>query len=175
MAEIEAIIKSRPLTLESLSDVNNEIPLSPSNLLTMKSDVIMPPPGVLNRPECSILWNNILTAAEKAQKSLPKLRTTIKEKLLSMTNEIVFAQETIKAKNQFLSETNYSNSGFALKIKELDDKTLMDFCKFFPVIQDSSENDFFSVFQLHSLLFYDNLHILYCIRMLYNDSNATFQ
>ena len=91
VAEIEAIIKSRPLTLESLSDVNNEILLSPSNLLTMKSDVIMPPPGVLNRPECSILWNNILTAAEKAQKSLPKLRTTIKEKLLSMTNEIVFA------------------------------------------------------------------------------------
>ena len=91
VAEIEAIIKSRPLTLESLSDVNNEIPLSPSNLLTMKSDAIMPPPGVLNRPECSILWNNILTAAEKAQKSLPKLRTTIKEKLLSMTNEIVFA------------------------------------------------------------------------------------
>ena len=90
-AEKETIIKSRPLTLESLSDVNSEIPLSPSNLLTMKSDVIMPPPVVFNRPECSILWNNILTAAEKTQKSLPKLRTTIKEKLLSMANEIIFA------------------------------------------------------------------------------------
>ena len=35
-----------------------------------------------------LLWNNILTAAEKTQKSLPKFRTTIKEILLSMTNEI---------------------------------------------------------------------------------------
>ena len=35
-----------------------------------------------------LLWNNILTAAEKNQESLPKFRTTIKEKLLSMTNEI---------------------------------------------------------------------------------------
>ena len=35
-----------------------------------------------------LLWNNILTTAEKTQESLPKFRTTIKEKLLSMTNEI---------------------------------------------------------------------------------------
>ena len=35
-----------------------------------------------------LLWNNILTAGEKAQESLPKFQTTIKEKLLSMTNEI---------------------------------------------------------------------------------------
>ena len=35
----------------------------------------------------SLLWNNILTAAEKTQESLPKFRTIIKEKLL-MTNEI---------------------------------------------------------------------------------------
>ena len=51
VAETEAIINSRPLTVESLSDVNSEIPLSPSNLLTMKSDVIMPPPGVFIRPD----------------------------------------------------------------------------------------------------------------------------
>ena len=35
-----------------------------------------------------LLRNNILTAAEKTQESLPKFRTTIKEKLLSITNEI---------------------------------------------------------------------------------------
>ena len=51
VVETEAIINSRPLTVESLSDVNSEIPLSPSNLLTMKSNVIMPPPGVFNRPD----------------------------------------------------------------------------------------------------------------------------
>ena len=58
-----------------------------------------------------LLWNNILTAAEKTQESLPKFRTTIKGKLLSMTNEInYFWTGNIKVKNQFLSELNYSNS-----------------------------------------------------------------
>ena len=51
VAETEAIINSRPLTVESLSDINSEISLSPSNLLTMKSDAIMPLPGVFNRPD----------------------------------------------------------------------------------------------------------------------------
>ena len=49
VVETEAIINSRPLTVESLSDINSEIPLSPSNLLTMKIDAIMPPPVVFNR------------------------------------------------------------------------------------------------------------------------------
>ena len=35
-----------------------------------------------------LLWNNILTAAAKTQESLPKFRTNIKKKLLSMANEI---------------------------------------------------------------------------------------
>ena len=35
-----------------------------------------------------LLWNSILTAAEKTQESPPKFWTTIKEKLRSMTNEI---------------------------------------------------------------------------------------
>ena len=50
VAETEAIINSRPLTVASLSDVNSEIPLLPSNLFTMKSDVIMSPPGVFIKP-----------------------------------------------------------------------------------------------------------------------------
>ena len=35
-----------------------------------------------------LLWNNILTTAEKTQESLPNFRTTVKEKLLSMANEL---------------------------------------------------------------------------------------
>ena len=58
-----------------------------------------------------LLWNNILTAVEKTQESLPKFRTTIQEKLLSMVNEInYFWIGNIKAKKQFLTELNYSNS-----------------------------------------------------------------
>ena len=52
-----------------------------------------------------LLWNNILTVTEKTQESLPKFRTPIKQKLLSMTNEIsYFWIGNIKAKNQLLSE-----------------------------------------------------------------------
>ena len=51
VAETEAIINSRSLTVESLSDINREILLSPSNLLTMKCDFIMPLPRVFNRPD----------------------------------------------------------------------------------------------------------------------------
>ena len=50
ITETEAIINSRPLTVETLSDVNSEMPLSPSQLLTMKIDVILPPPGTFSSP-----------------------------------------------------------------------------------------------------------------------------
>ena len=51
MAEVESIINSRPLTVETLSDINSQIPLSPSNLLTMKTNVVMCPPGVFTKPD----------------------------------------------------------------------------------------------------------------------------
>ncbi|KAK6172333.1 hypothetical protein SNE40_016014 [Patella caerulea] len=44
MVEAEAIVNSRPLTVESISDPEIK-PLSPSNLLTMKNDIVLPPPG----------------------------------------------------------------------------------------------------------------------------------
>ena len=51
MAENETIISSRPLTVETLCDVNSEIPLTPSMLLSMKTDVILPPPGSFDRAD----------------------------------------------------------------------------------------------------------------------------
>ena len=43
--EIETIVNSRPLVVEIINNVNSEVTLSPTNLLTMKSKVIMPSPG----------------------------------------------------------------------------------------------------------------------------------
>ena len=45
LTEVEAIVNSRPLTVETLSDPCTVRPISPSMLLTQKSDVILPPPG----------------------------------------------------------------------------------------------------------------------------------
>ena len=51
LAETEAIINSRPRKVDTLSDVNNQIPLSPSNLLTQKTNVVLRPPGNFDRPD----------------------------------------------------------------------------------------------------------------------------
>ena len=45
LTEVEAVINSRPLTVENLSDADSLAPLTPNNLLTMKSKVILSPPG----------------------------------------------------------------------------------------------------------------------------------
>ena len=51
LTEVESIVNSRPLTEETLGDVGNEAPLSPINLLTMKSNVVLPPPGDFKKPD----------------------------------------------------------------------------------------------------------------------------
>ena len=50
-AETEAILNSRPLTVETLDDVKSEQPLSPNNILTMKTKVVMPPSGKFVRAD----------------------------------------------------------------------------------------------------------------------------
>ncbi|XP_006823892.1 uncharacterized protein LOC102807510 [Saccoglossus kowalevskii] len=42
--ETMAIINSRPLTVDDLEDSNEPLPLSPNNILTMKSGIVTPPP-----------------------------------------------------------------------------------------------------------------------------------
>jgi hypothetical protein len=51
MCETEAIVNSRPLTVNDLNDPDSLQPLTPSHLLTMKSRVILPPPGVFQSPD----------------------------------------------------------------------------------------------------------------------------
>ena len=47
MVETEGILNSRPLIVETTS----ELPLSPANILTMKSKVVMPLPGKSSKPD----------------------------------------------------------------------------------------------------------------------------
>ena len=44
LCEVESIINSRPLTV-IYSDVKDPLPLSPSQILTMKTSVVLPPPN----------------------------------------------------------------------------------------------------------------------------------
>ena len=57
----EGILNSRPLTTETISNPTSDISLSPSNILTMKSKVIIPPAGNFSRPDlyCHKRWHHI--------------------------------------------------------------------------------------------------------------------
>ena len=61
MCEVAAIVNSRPLTVETLSDVNSPAPLTPNNLLTMKAEVVLPPPGNFEKQDlfCLRLWKRV--------------------------------------------------------------------------------------------------------------------
>lgn len=45
MCEAQAIVNSRPLTTDGLQDPDSLSPLTPNHLLTMKSKIVLPPPG----------------------------------------------------------------------------------------------------------------------------------
>ena len=45
MIEVELIVNSKSLTVETLNDTNSPTTISPSNLLTLKSNVVITPLG----------------------------------------------------------------------------------------------------------------------------------
>jgi hypothetical protein len=51
LVECEAVVNSRPLTTQGIQSVDSTEPLSPSNLLTMKSKLVLPPPGVFQKAD----------------------------------------------------------------------------------------------------------------------------
>ena len=50
LTEVESVY-SRPLTVETLGDVGSEVALSPINLLTTKSNVVLPTPADFKKPD----------------------------------------------------------------------------------------------------------------------------
>ena len=61
LTEVEAIANSHPLTIDVINDVTSLLPLTPINLLTMKSRVVMPPPRVFTSADmyCRKHWRRV--------------------------------------------------------------------------------------------------------------------
>ena len=61
MCEVEAIINSRPLTVDLLNDPGSLSPLTPNHLLTMKTKVVLSPPGVFTSADkfCRKRWRRV--------------------------------------------------------------------------------------------------------------------
>ena len=57
LTEAEGIVNSRPLTIENLHDPDSD-PLTPNQILTMKSRLVLPPPGVFQEADvyCRKRW-----------------------------------------------------------------------------------------------------------------------
>ena len=51
MAEVERIMNSKPLTVKTLCGVTSYKPLAPSDLLRMKSKVVLPPAGKFQKED----------------------------------------------------------------------------------------------------------------------------
>ena len=66
MAEAQAIVNYRPLTVESLSDPDS-LPITPNHLLTMKSKVVLPPPGEFQKEDmyCRKRWRAVQYLADQ--------------------------------------------------------------------------------------------------------------
>ena len=67
IVEVEAIVNSRLFTTEVVNDGTSLAPLSPINLLTMKSRVVMPPPGNFSTPDrySKKQWRRVQHVANK--------------------------------------------------------------------------------------------------------------
>ena len=67
LVEVEAIVNSRPLKTDVLNDAPSLAPRSPLNLLTMKSKVVMPPPGYFTSPDryCRKHWRRVQNLSNK--------------------------------------------------------------------------------------------------------------
>ena len=51
MTEAECMVNCHPLTIENLTDLLTPEPLTPNHLLTLKTQVVLPPPGKFESPD----------------------------------------------------------------------------------------------------------------------------
>ena len=51
LAEVENIVNSRPLSVQNLNDPSAPVPLTPQHILTLKSKVLLSPPGVFQKAD----------------------------------------------------------------------------------------------------------------------------
>ena len=58
LVEVEGIINSRPITCDNIGDVNSIVPLNPMQLLSMKTKIVIPPPGIFQKEDmyCRKYW-----------------------------------------------------------------------------------------------------------------------
>ncbi len=110
LCEAESIVNSRPLTTENLSDVSSNV-LCPANILTMKSKVVLAPPGVFQKEDtyCRKRWRAVQYLANQFWTqwrkeyllSLQKRNKWSSPKRNFQPNDVVLIKDDDIARNQW--------------------------------------------------------------------------
>ena len=127
LIEIEAIMNSRPLTTDGLNDPEDVNLLSPINLLTMKSNVILPPPGSFQREDmyCRRRWRRVQHLSNEfwskwRKEYLQNVQSRSKwstEKRNMKKGDVVLLKDEMSHRNDW-------KMGIVIKAHESDDKNV---------------------------------------------------
>ena len=134
MCEAEAIVNSRPLTVDSINDPKSPNPLTPNHLLTMKTKVLLPPPGVFQSADmyCKRRWRRVQHLAnefwirwrKEYMLTLQERQKWNRPRRNSKVGDIVLIREDGKvSRNQWqlarVVEVNESADGYVRSVKLL--------------------------------------------------------
>ena len=110
LSEAECIVNSRPLTVDNLTD-STSLPLSPSNILTMKTRIVLPPPGIFQREDmyCRKRWRQVQYLAnqfwfrwkKEYLMGLQNRQKWVGEKRNFRINDIVLVKDENLSRNQW--------------------------------------------------------------------------
>ncbi|XP_041480432.1 uncharacterized protein LOC121427921 [Lytechinus variegatus] len=131
--EAMAIINSRPLTVEDLECADGPLPLTPNHVLTMKSGIVMPPPGKFEREDLylSKRWRRVqyltdlfwIRWKKEYLHTLQTRKTWPKQQRNFEVNDIVMLQDDGLCRTHWsiakVVQTFVSDDGFVRRVKLL--------------------------------------------------------
>ena len=131
LTEAECVVNGRPLTTENLTDPLSPEPLTPNHLLTLKTQVVLPPPGMFESPDLysrkrwrrvQFLANQFWLRWQKEYCDLLRSRQKWSETKRNIKEgDIVLVQDQNVARNQWpiarVTATYPSKDGLVRKVK----------------------------------------------------------
>jgi hypothetical protein len=138
--EVMAIINSRPLTAHLLSDPAGPQPLTPNHILTMKSSIVLPPPGDFVKEDLYLRkrWRKVQHLAnefwsrwkKEYMLNLQERQKWHKTRRNAQVNDIVIVQDDNAPRNEWklakITEVYPGEDGHVRKLRLLISESALD-------------------------------------------------